>query len=350
MIWYVTTREFLGTVVDYFGAYGDAFAVRPRVVFYDQLARARRLPGGTYVFTDFERLTPAAAERAAQVWHDLSAAGDGVRLLNHPTRSLRRYELLRALYDDGLNAFDVYRLADRRVPQRFPVFIRRDEHGGEVSPLLATPAALAAAARDLDRRGISRDDKLVVEFCNTADAEGVYRKYSAFVVGERVVPAHIFFSRHWLAKQLSAVQHTPAMLDEERRYFRDNPHADPLAAVARRAGLEYGRIDYGVVNGALQVWEVNTNPQLPVPLRSHAVVPEQVPQLHATMQDLAATLAAVEVPARLGRRVAVAAEKSALVVWAKRGVGLLPRRYRPVAKRVMWRLRRTGSVFRRRVK
>ena len=346
MIWYVVTREFLGTVVDFFGAYGDAFAARPRVVFYDELARARRLPGGTYVFTDFERLSPAAAERAAQVWRDLSGAGQGVRLLNHPTRSLRRFELLRALHDDGTNTFDVYRLADRRVPARFPVFIRRDEHGGEVSPLLATPAALEAATEDLERRGVARDDKLVVEFCNTADAEGVFRKYSAFVVGERVVPAHIFFSRHWLSKRLSANQHTPAMLGEERCYFRDNPHADRLAALARRARVEFGRIDYGVHDGLLQVWEVNTNPQLPVPLRSHAVTPQQVPQLHATMQDLAAALAALEVPMG-GQRVAIAPEKAALTVWAKRGVGVLPRRYRPAAKRVLWRLRRTGSVWRR---
>ena len=347
MIHYVVTREFSGTVVDFFGAYGGAFAARPRVVLYDQLARARRLPGGTYLFTDFERLSPAAAERAAQVGQDLSDAGQGVRLLNHPTRSLRRYELLRALHDDGTNAFDVYRLADRRVPARFPVFIRRDEHGGEVSPLLATPAALEAAARDLDRRGVSRDDKLVVEFCNTADAEGVFRKYSAFVVGEQVVPAHIFFSRHWLAKQMSANEHTPALLEEERRYFRDNPHAEALAALARRARIEFGRIDYGVHNGSLQVWEVNTNPQLPVPLRSFAVVPGQVPQLHTTMQELAVALAAVEVPARAGRWVAVAPEKRALVVWAKRSVGVLPRRYQPAAKRALWRLRRTGSVWRR---
>lgn len=47
MIWYVVAREFLGIVVDYFGTYRSAIASRPRVVSYDQLARARRLPGGT---------------------------------------------------------------------------------------------------------------------------------------------------------------------------------------------------------------------------------------------------------------------------------------------------------------
>ena len=347
MIWYVVTREYFHTVIEYFGTYGGTFSARPRIVFYDQLARARRLPSGTYIFSDIERLTPAAAERAAQVWRDLSAAGEHVRLLNHPTRSLRRYELLRALYEDGVNAFNVYRLTDQSTPERFPVFLRREEHGGYISPLLADPAALAAEAADLDRRGQSREDKLIVEFCDTADAEGLYRKYSAFVVGAQVIPAHIFFARHWLAKQVSADKHSSAMLEEERCYIHENPHADALITYARRACIEYGRIDYSVVQGSLQIWEINTNPQLPVPLHRHAVVPQQVPQLHLSVQKLSAALAALERQTK-GAQITVSPEKTDLIVWAKRGVGVLPRRYQPVAKRLMRRWYRTGSVRLRR--
>jgi hypothetical protein len=32
-----------------------------------------------------------------------------------------------------------------------------------------------------------------------------------------------------------------------------------------RAGLEYGRIDYGLADGRLQVWEINTGPTLLAP-------------------------------------------------------------------------------------
>lgn len=80
-------------------------------------------------------------------------------------------------------------------------------------------------------------------------------------MGERVVPAHIFFSQHWLSKRSPADEHTPAMLDEERRYFRDNPHANPIAAAARRTRGDFGRIDYGLLGGLLQVGEVQRRPR-----------------------------------------------------------------------------------------
>ena len=286
----MVTWEHFSTVIKYLAAYGGTFAARPHVIFYDQLARARQLPDGTYVFSDIERLTPAAAERAAQVWQALSAAETRVRLLNHPTRSLQRFELLRTFYKDGVNSFNVCKVTEQLEPERFPVFIRREEHGGYVSPLLTTPAALTAAIDKLNRAGRSREDKLIVEFCDTSDAEGMFRKYSAFVVGTQIIPAHIFFSPHWLAKQVSADKHSPAMLAEEQCYMNENPHADALLAYAQRARIEFGRIDYSVLDGSLQIWEIDTNPQLPVPLDRYAVVPQQVPQLHVSMQKLTAAL------------------------------------------------------------
>ena len=341
MIWYIVTREYFHTVIEYFRAYGSAFSAQPRIVFYDQLGRARRLPSGTYIFADVERLTPVAAERAAQVWRDLSTAGEHIRLLNHPTRSVHRYELLRSLYEDGVNAFNVYRLTDLGTPKYFPVFLRREEHGGYISPLLATPAALTAETADLDRRGQSREDKLIIEFCDTADAQGIYRKYSAFVVGTHVIPAHVFFSRNWLANRLSADEYSPEMLAEERCYMNENPHADALLTCARRAHIEFGRIDYSMLNGALQVWEINTNPQLPLPLHRHAPTPEQVPLLDTSMQQLTAALSSVEQQGK-AVQIAISPEKDARVVWGKRSVGVLPRRYQPVAKRAIRRWYRRG--------
>ena len=51
------------------------------------------------------------------------------RVLNHPTTSMRRYELLRTLFERGDSSFNVYRLTECRQPQRWPVFIREEnEH------------------------------------------------------------------------------------------------------------------------------------------------------------------------------------------------------------------------------
>src|SRR2546430_577175 len=108
--------------------------------------------------------------------------------------------------------------------------------------------------------GLAADELLVTEFCDTADGAGIYRKFSAFIVGDRVVPRHVFFSRRWMLKVPDLV--TDALVAEERTYVETNPHEHELRAIFDLAGLEWGRIDYGVRDGALQIWEINTNPQL----------------------------------------------------------------------------------------
>ena len=49
---------------------------------------------------------------------------------------------------------------------------------------------------------------------------------------------------------------------EEREYFDNHPHDAWLWEVFRIANIEFGRIDYGIVDGVPQVWEINTNPTL----------------------------------------------------------------------------------------
>ena len=41
-----------------------------------------------------------------------------------------------------------------------------------------------------------------------------------------------------------------------------DPHGDRLADIFSIAGVGYGRIDYGVHAGAIQTWEINTNPMI----------------------------------------------------------------------------------------
>lgn len=296
MIFYVVTRQHFYTVIKYFETYGKNLASRPRMLSYDQLTHTRQLPAGTYIFSDIERLSPTDAELAAQVWEDLSKAGEQVRLMNHPTRSLRRYELLRILYERGSNAFNIYRLAEQRIPQRFPVFIRgENDHRGNLTPLLHTQSELTAAISELCSQGQSRENKVIVEFCDTADASSIFRKYSAFIVGEQIIPAHLIFSQRWMVKFVEAVEHVSEdMLREEQYYMEKNPHERSLKDIARLADIKYGRIDYSVLNGAIQCWEINTNPQLPLPLHEHARVPAQVPLLDYSMRQLTAAFAAID--------------------------------------------------------
>jgi hypothetical protein len=108
-------------------------------------------------------------------------------------------------------------------------------------------------------------DLLLVEFCDTADAQGVYRKYAAFRVGDAIIARHLFFSHHWHVK--SAELQDAASLQEERDYVTMNPHSEMLRPIFDLAGIEYGRVDYALHDGRIRVWEINTNPTILAPPR-----------------------------------------------------------------------------------
>lgn len=225
---------------------------------YERLVRSQRLPRGTYIFANLDRISAAEAERAARIRERLAA--EGLRVLNHPTRTPKRYELLRLLRDNGTNSFGVYRLTELRMPERYPVFIRdEDAHASSMSELLGSPEELRAHLEAMGRRGERRDGKLVIEFCDTRGAEGLYRKYGAFIVGDRVVPRHLFTGRSWSMHRRDSETARPEFLREELDYLERNPHEEALRGIARSAGIQYGRIDYGMLGGKPQVWEVNTN-------------------------------------------------------------------------------------------
>ncbi len=237
-------------------------AHRVRIVPYRDLAGAHALPAATYVFSDIERLTHLERKLALRVRGALEAATPRPRLLNHPARVLTRYPLLRTLHERGWNDFRAVRASEPLDDLRYPVWVREErEHSGNLTELLHTRTELDAALVRL-RRPLSPyrgRELLVVEFCDTADSQGVYRKYSAFRVGERLLPRYVEHARHWMVKHHAAF-HDEATIAEEARFLETNPHAGRLWELFELAGIEYGRIDYGVADGRLQVWEINTNP------------------------------------------------------------------------------------------
>ncbi|HEY6904140.1 MAG TPA: hypothetical protein VI216_07510, partial [Candidatus Acidoferrales bacterium] len=48
----------------------------------------------------------------------------------------------------------------------------------------------------------------------------------------------------------------------ELEYVQSNPHAEWLRETFALANIRYGRIDYGLLDGKPQVWEINTNPTI----------------------------------------------------------------------------------------
>ncbi len=237
----------------------------------DQLERAvdafaalrRHAPQpAAFVFSDLERLTAPELERAAALWDALAERGLARRRLNHPLRALRRYALLRELEVQGINQFGVYRLNEDRAPRRYPVFLRgENDHSGSRSALLHAPQELAAAIRKSEAPGAHRRELIVTEFCAQRDAHGLYHKYAAWCIDGWILPGHLFFGPHWMLKRPTTL--TPELLAEENDYLTRNPHAAQLERVFALAGIGYGRADYGVVDGRIQIYEINTNPGIP---------------------------------------------------------------------------------------
>lgn len=78
---------------------------------YLALFRQSSIPAGAYIFADIERLPNRLIPDACKLWEILEASEQPTRLLNDPRRVMRRYELLRTLYERGVNAFNVLPLA-----------------------------------------------------------------------------------------------------------------------------------------------------------------------------------------------------------------------------------------------
>ncbi len=214
-----------------------------------------------YLFTDIERLDEAETDLARSLRRRLADHPDTALILNHPARSMRRFEVLTTLRERGINTFGIYHAADPPGSLRFPVFVRdENEHGTGFSDLLHS-------RRELDRHLESLKGglggKVVVEFCDASDASGIVRKYGAFKVADRIVARQIHFSRRWVLREPDI--RTPETTREELEYVETNPHARELSKIFDLARIDYGRVDYSVVGGKIQVWEINTNPMILIP-------------------------------------------------------------------------------------
>lgn len=239
---------------------GQGAALRPlvRQLTYEELFRAGTVEAGTWIFTGIDRLGAGGRRQAAYAARELQQAG--ARVLNDPARVQLRYDLLARLHADGVNGFRAARVAECRG-LRFPVFLREaNQHNGALTPLLYADDVVQAWLHLLRLEGYSDDELLAVEFLDMS-SDGLFRKYSAFVVDGEVIPRHAQASHRWMVKS-SGRRRTDALAAEERDYLLHNPDAPRLAPIAASAGVDYGRIDYSRSGDRFAVWEINTAPSI----------------------------------------------------------------------------------------
>lgn len=267
---------------------GKKLAQRMSPLCYQVLPELNGIPAGASIFAAIDQLSPLQREAATEIWNQLSQAGQ--HLLNHPTRSWRRYQLLRNLYETGRNRFQVFQANESSKVERFPVFVREaDQHNGSLTPLLSTRAALEHALRGLMARGYRTASLLIVEYCDARDSCGLTRKYSAFKVGDVVLAKHLMFSTQWMVKHESTLEDEEVdedLVQEAQEYIRSNPHEAWIREIFELAEIGYGRIDYGFSNGTPQVWEVNTDPTIGRPPIARRPGRERYRSIRKLGQDL----------------------------------------------------------------
>jgi hypothetical protein len=168
---------------------------------YEELFAAPQLSGGTYVFTDIERLSPLERRLAAEVFRKMRAHPAAFRPINDPARVRHRFALLRALHEAGINSFDAYPAEGLPRPARFPVFLKScSDHNMMVTGLLPDQAALEAALERVQAAGTPLGDLAVIEYCAEPVRPGVWCRYTAFRVGDAILPDLPVTQDHWTVK------------------------------------------------------------------------------------------------------------------------------------------------------
>jgi hypothetical protein len=263
------------------------------VMNYAQAQERRQFPRATYVFTDLDRLPTESLNASAQLY--LQLRGQGVRVLNNPARVLSRYGLLRALFRRGVNRFNAYRIEEGVMPRRWPVFLRTDgTHEGPLPELYGNPEVLKAGIESAIAQGLPLSRLLIVEFMAEPARPGLYRKLSCFRIGPASVAHTCVHDTDWVVKLGKLGITPPDLYEDELRIVRDNPYGVAVAQAFETADIEYGRVDFGIVNGKLEIYEINTNPHIKLTVEHPS--PTRIESCRVFGRNFLAALRAVDSP------------------------------------------------------
>lgn len=268
---YFLTKAYSGQTIWFF-IWGVGWRRVPYIqpLTYEEVFRSRRAPVGNYVFTDFDRMSAYEIQCAATLAQAMEDFDPAIKIYNHPLRALERFALLTKLQKEGINDFGVVRLEGGGRPAAYPVFIRcEDDCKKPDSGLLADETEFDTAIAGLAERGIPLKRRIAVQYHAQASPDGYFRKYGALRIGGRVILQHILRNTDWYVKR-GQVERDAAAEQEFMSLFDNFTHAETLERVFKLAGIDYGRADYGIVDGRIQIFEINTNPTIPKLRRKRA--------------------------------------------------------------------------------
>jgi hypothetical protein len=186
-----------------------------------------------------------------------SCLGESSRILNHPLKTLSRFCQLKALHETKINKYSVWKVSENHEKFKFPLFLRDLHSGRIISNIINSIDALHSELNNLPLTHF--DDIMAVQWHAEIFPDGAYRKYSAFIVGNNVIPAHMYLSTNWCIRSKNKLNSDRANKDEQI-FLNENPHKNKLLEAARVCNIDYARVDYSVISGIVQIYEFNLNP------------------------------------------------------------------------------------------
>lgn len=268
MIYFLVTRRNSHPIKNFLQSRGKHFVDRIKIIYFEDLSRLRNLKAGTFIFSDFDFLLPEQLDVVKKIYEQIRQHYPYLKLFNDPGKVLLRYDLLKKLHALGMNKFNVARGSESFEHLHLPVFIREaNRHKGPLTKLIHSFSEVHKNIRLLKLLAYPPSDLLVVEYVDVSDENGIYNKYSAFVLGDTVMPRYLNYKRNWMVK--STLDPNDELMQNKQqdveKYMRDNPHAEWVQKIFELSGITYGRSDYSIVNHEPQLWEINLNPSFALP-------------------------------------------------------------------------------------
>lgn len=141
-----------------------------------------------------------------------------------------------------------------------PIILRQaGTHTGKIVGLFDTIEDAVAAIE-------SNREHVATQFVNFASADGIYRKFRVFFIGQHVILRHMIVSDHWnvhVKDRLRFMAEHPELIVEERELFeKAEPFAPAVREVFRQVGermpLDFFGMDFAITeDGEVVLFEAN---------------------------------------------------------------------------------------------
>ena len=122
-------------------------------------------------------------------------------------------------------------------------------------------------------RRLPGNDLLAIDYVETRNADGFWRKYRVLIIEGVIYPVHLAVSDHWKVHYFSApMADSQAHRAEDRRFITDMAGVlgagamNALSAIGRELGLDYVGVDFARrEDGSILVFEANATMVAPAP-------------------------------------------------------------------------------------